>query len=127
MSAPIFFSNTTLPPVTPNANLLLYAYDPKAAQHEASRVWLDVTLSGSALVRVAWSTLWAILRIATSPRVFHGDRVARILPRNRDHLVGSVPSLARGGRRPHTATETPSTTITKSSVTASQLCVRKCS
>ena len=53
-----------------DANLLLYAYDPNAAEHEASRVWLEATLSGSALVRFSWSTLWAFLRIITNPRVF---------------------------------------------------------
>jgi uncharacterized protein len=53
-----------------DANLLLYAYDPNAAEHEASREWLEATLSGSALVRFSWLTLWAFLRIMTSPRVF---------------------------------------------------------
>ena len=53
-----------------DANLLLYAYDPHAAQHQASRIWLEATLSGSSLVRFAWITLWGFLRIATNPRVF---------------------------------------------------------
>jgi hypothetical protein len=53
-----------------DANLLLYAYDPQAAQHDASRLWLETTLSGSELVRFPWLTLWAFLRISTNPRVF---------------------------------------------------------
>jgi len=53
-----------------DANLLLYAYDPRAAQHEASRLWLEDTLSSGPLVRFAWLTLWAFLRISTNPRVF---------------------------------------------------------
>ena len=53
-----------------DANLLLYAYDPNAAEHEASRIWLETTLSGSPLVRFSWLTLWAFLRIITNPRVF---------------------------------------------------------
>jgi toxin-antitoxin system PIN domain toxin len=53
-----------------DANLLLYAHDPRASHHEASRVWLEKTLSGSQLVRFAWVTLWAFLRISTNPRVF---------------------------------------------------------
>ena len=53
-----------------DANLLLYAYDPSAAEHEASRIWLGTTLSGSPLVRFSWLTLWAFLRIITNPRVF---------------------------------------------------------
>jgi len=53
-----------------DANLLLYAYHPKAQQHEASRAWLEAVLSGPDLVRFAWLTLWAFLRIGTNPRVF---------------------------------------------------------
>jgi uncharacterized protein len=53
-----------------DANLLLYAYHPRAQQHEASRAWLEATLSGGELVRFAWLTLWAFLRIGTNPRVF---------------------------------------------------------
>ncbi len=53
-----------------DANLLLYAYHPRALQHEASRAWLEATLSGPELVRVAWLTVWAFLRIGTNPRVF---------------------------------------------------------
>jgi len=53
-----------------DANLLLYAYHPRAEQHEASRAWLEATLSGSQLVRFAWLTIWAFLRVSTNPRVF---------------------------------------------------------
>ena len=53
-----------------DANLLLYAYDPRAAEHAASRAWLERVLSGSQLVRWSWLTLWAFLRISTNPRVF---------------------------------------------------------
>ena len=53
-----------------DANLLLYAYDPRAAQHDASRLWLETALSSSELVRFAWLTLWAFLRISTNARVF---------------------------------------------------------
>ncbi len=53
-----------------DANLLLYAYDPRSDAHDASRKWLEATLSRSDLVRFAWLTLWAFLRITTNPRVF---------------------------------------------------------
>jgi toxin-antitoxin system PIN domain toxin len=53
-----------------DANILLYAYHPRAAQHEASRAWLEATLSGSRFVRFAWVSLWAFLRISTNPRAF---------------------------------------------------------
>ncbi len=53
-----------------DANLLLYAYNPRSAQHVAARRWLESTLSDSPLVRFAWVTLWAFVRISTNPRVF---------------------------------------------------------
>lgn len=53
-----------------DANLLLHAYNPRSADHEASRAWLQNALSGGELVRFAWVTLWAFIRITTSPRVF---------------------------------------------------------
>jgi len=53
-----------------DANLLLYAYHPRAPQHAASKAWLEGLLNGSDLVRFAWLTLWAFLRTSTNPRVF---------------------------------------------------------
>ncbi|MGD9852567.1 MAG: TA system VapC family ribonuclease toxin [Nitrospirales bacterium] len=53
-----------------DANLLLYAYHPKAVQHDPSRAWLEGCLAGSQLVRLTWLTVWAFLRISTNPRVF---------------------------------------------------------
>jgi toxin-antitoxin system PIN domain toxin len=53
-----------------DANLLLYAYHPRAAEHEASRGWLETSLAGPELVRFAWLSLWAYLRISTNPRAF---------------------------------------------------------
>lgn len=53
-----------------DANLLLYAYDPDSPEHAASRRWLEGVLSGRELVRFAWLTLWAFIRISTNPQVF---------------------------------------------------------
>ena len=53
-----------------DANLLLHAYNTRSTDHHAARAWLEAVLSGSDLVRFAWLTLWAFLRIATNPRVF---------------------------------------------------------
>jgi uncharacterized protein len=53
-----------------DANLLLYAYHPRAALHGQSREWLESVLSGPGLVRFAWLTLWAFERIGTNPKVF---------------------------------------------------------
>jgi uncharacterized protein len=53
-----------------DVNLLLYAHDAGAGEHEASRGWLETTLAGPDLVRFSWPTLWAFLRLATNSRVF---------------------------------------------------------
>jgi toxin-antitoxin system PIN domain toxin len=53
-----------------DANLLLHAYNPRSMDHDPSLRWLEATLSGPRLVRFAWVTLWAFIRIATSVRVF---------------------------------------------------------
>jgi uncharacterized protein len=53
-----------------DANLLLYAYNPRAQEHEASKRWLEAALSGATLVRFAWLSIWAFLRISTNARVF---------------------------------------------------------
>jgi toxin-antitoxin system PIN domain toxin len=53
-----------------DANLLLYAYNPRAAEHDAGRRWLEDVLAGSSLVRFGWVSLWAFLRISTNPSVF---------------------------------------------------------
>lgn len=53
-----------------DANLLLHAYHPRSDRHEAGCRWLERALTGPELVRFAWVTLWAFLRISTNPRVF---------------------------------------------------------
>lgn len=53
-----------------DANLLLYAYYPRAEHHARSKAWLESALAGPGPVRFAWMTLLAFLRIGTSPRIF---------------------------------------------------------
>ena len=53
-----------------DVNLLIYASNADAVEHDASRRWLERVLSGREPVRFAWLTLWAFLRIVTSRRVF---------------------------------------------------------
>lgn len=53
-----------------DANLLLYAYHPKSERHDISRTWIESTFSGEEPVRLAWITVFAFLRIITSPRIF---------------------------------------------------------
>lgn len=53
-----------------DANLLIYAYHPRAERHAEARSWLEGVLSGTEMVRFAWLTLWAFIRITTNPRAF---------------------------------------------------------
>jgi toxin-antitoxin system PIN domain toxin len=53
-----------------DANLLLYAYNSGAMQHQAAARWLEVSLSSAEPVRFAWATVLAFLRISTDPRIF---------------------------------------------------------
>jgi toxin-antitoxin system PIN domain toxin len=49
-------------------NLLVYAYNAAAPQHERARAWWESSLSGSERVGLAWVTVLGYLRIATSRR-----------------------------------------------------------
>ena len=53
-----------------DANVLLYAYHPRAPQHERCRTWIETEFTRGTAIRIAWPTIVAFLRISTSPRVF---------------------------------------------------------
>lgn len=52
-----------------DANLLLYAANRDAPEHEAARSWLDTRLNGTARVGMPWPSLLAFVRIASNPAV----------------------------------------------------------
>lgn len=52
-----------------DANLLLYAANQAAPEHEAAREWLDAHLSGTARVGLPWPSLLAFVRLASNPLV----------------------------------------------------------
>jgi hypothetical protein len=52
-----------------DANLLLYASDTSSGHHQASRRWLEATLSEPEPVGLAWVALLAFLRVGTNPRI----------------------------------------------------------
>jgi len=54
-----------------DANLLLYAYNSSAEQHENAREWLEEVFSGHEPVALSWPTILAFLRITTHPRLPH--------------------------------------------------------
>ena len=53
-----------------DANLLLYAYDRSAPEHEAARLWLEATLSGRELFGLSRQSILAFVQIGTKPRAF---------------------------------------------------------
>lgn len=54
----------------PDANVLLYAIDPEARNHERAKAWLEASLSGGETVGLAWTTLLAVVRLTTNPAIY---------------------------------------------------------
>ena len=52
-----------------DANLLLYAANRAAPEHELARAWLDDWLNGTVPLGLPWPSLLAFVRLATNPLV----------------------------------------------------------
>lgn len=52
-----------------DANLLIYAANRAAPDHERARRWLDDRLNGTAAVGLPWPSLLAFVRLATNPAI----------------------------------------------------------
>lgn len=52
-----------------DVNLLLYAYDGRAAAHERARQWWQSAVSGTELIGLPWQTIHGFLRISTDTRI----------------------------------------------------------
>ncbi|MBT9586628.1 type II toxin-antitoxin system VapC family toxin [bacterium] len=53
-----------------DANLLLYAHNEEAEQHENARDYLEKMLNSEEWVGMPWTSIWAFLRIATHRQIF---------------------------------------------------------
>ena len=53
-----------------DVNLLVYAWDRRAARHEQAVHWLDGKLSESARVGLPWECLLGFIRVVTNPRIY---------------------------------------------------------
>ena len=53
-----------------DANLLIYSYNERGPEHDASYAWLQDALSRPEPVRLSWTCILAFLRLTTDPRVF---------------------------------------------------------
>jgi len=60
-----------------DANILVYAYNADAPQHAAAASWLDDLFGGPEIIGLPWMTLWAFLRIVTSPRLWPNPKSAQ--------------------------------------------------
>ena len=52
-----------------DANLLVYAANRAAPEHDAAREWLDGRLNGTARVGLPWPSLLAFVRIVSNPAI----------------------------------------------------------
>jgi predicted nucleic acid-binding protein len=54
-----------------DANVLVYATDAGASQHDAARAWLDGHLGGAPrYVGLPWPSVLGYLRLVTNPRIY---------------------------------------------------------
>ena len=51
-------------------NVLLYAVNSDAAQHERTREWWENAINDEDIIGLAWVVLLGFLRLSTNPRVF---------------------------------------------------------
>jgi predicted nucleic acid-binding protein len=52
-----------------DANLLLYAYNADAPEHARAVQRLEGVLTGSEIIGLPWTTIWAFFRVTTNPRL----------------------------------------------------------
>lgn len=52
-----------------DVNVLIYAFNADAPQHERAREWLERALSGSEVIGVPWAVIHGFLRITTNTRI----------------------------------------------------------
>jgi uncharacterized protein len=52
-----------------DANILIYAYNRSAPQHQPAARWLQSLFEGNETIGLPWTTVWAFLRISTNPRL----------------------------------------------------------
>ena len=52
-----------------DANLLIYAYDSGATQHQRARAWVEETFSGVEMLGLPWQAIAAFLRFMTNRRL----------------------------------------------------------
>jgi len=56
--------------ITPDANVILYAYNEDAPQHKKAKEWLEHQLSSPTMFGLSWQVITAFLRISTNHKAF---------------------------------------------------------
>ena len=55
--------------IVPDINLLIYAHNDQAPQHEIAKDWWETALNGTRLVGLPWISISGFIRLMTHPRV----------------------------------------------------------
>lgn len=96
-----------------DANVLLYAVNSTAADHDRARTWLDGALAGHDTLAFSWTVMLAFVRLSTHPAVFPtpltpdqaieivrlwlGSSVAQLVEPSAEHLDTLAGLLADAG------------------------------
>ena len=56
--------------ITPDANIILYAYNEDAPKHRQAKEWLEEQFSLPQIFGLSWQVITAFLRISTNPKAF---------------------------------------------------------
>jgi len=55
--------------IVPDVNLLIYAHNDQAPEHEGARAWWEAALNGRVAVGLPWISISGFIRLMTHPRV----------------------------------------------------------
>ncbi len=55
--------------IVPDVNLLIYAHNDQAPEHERARAWWEAALNGRVAVGLPWISISGFIRLMTHPRV----------------------------------------------------------
>jgi hypothetical protein len=84
--------------IVPDLNLVLYAYNPAAAEHKRAKLWWEGLLQGSTSVGLPWIVVLGFIRLSTSRGVFtQPATVAEALRRVEAWLAEPCVSLLNPG------------------------------
>jgi len=72
-----------------DVNLLVYAWDRRAACHESAVRWLDSKLSESARVGLPWECLLDFMRVVTNPRIHERPTPVNVAWRQVEHWLSA--------------------------------------